>query len=149
VSYLADQLRSAHPALAARQAGALSRFRQEARRWSREPVRRPALLAATARTAAALIPAITGTDLSSAASAISAVGTGAAARLRLSSLPQRPATLAYHHFWLLDDLPPHLAEPLTGELTGPVRWVLRNMFSGGYNRRAHLMWVGGGSGPAV
>ena len=28
-------------------------------------------------------------------------------------------------------------------------WVLRNGFSGAYNRAAYLMWIGGGNGPAV
>ena len=28
-------------------------------------------------------------------------------------------------------------------------WILRNGFSGAYNRSSYLMWVGGGTGPAV
>ncbi len=60
-----------------------------------------------------------------------------------------PTRLAYRTFWLLDELPAELVEPLTRELSDLRLWLLRNLFSGGYNRRAHLMWVGGGSGPAL
>jgi hypothetical protein len=145
VGFLADQVRSARPELAHRQAGTLSRLRQEARRWSREPARRLALLAATERASAILTPSLMTAECPAATSA-----SQAPAPFRLSVLlAQRPTALAYRHYWLLDDLPPHLVEPLTRELTGPVRWALRNVFSGGYNRRAFLMWNGGGSGPAL
>ena len=38
---------------------------------------------------------------------------------------------------------------LTARTPRAVMWVLRNGFSGAYNRSAYLMWVGGGTGPAV
>jgi hypothetical protein len=145
VGYLADQLRTANPALAARQAGTLSRLRKEARRWSREPARRAAMLAASEHAADVLAPSLMTADRPAATS-----GPWPQAPFRLRAvLTQRPTALAFRHYWLLDDLPPHLAEPLHRELTGPARWLLRNVFSGGYNRRAFLMWVGGGSGPAL
>ena len=47
------------------------------------------------------------------------------------------------------DLPPAAAATVVGRYRGSVRWVLRNVLSGGYNRRAYLMWFGGGTGPAL
>ncbi len=52
-------------------------------------------------------------------------------------------------FWLLDDLEPRQAAQLTARTPRAVMWILRNGFSGAYNRSAYLMWVGGGTGPAV
>jgi len=141
--YLVDQLRGAEPELADRCAGTLSRFRHEARRWSRDPGRRPDLLAATEQSVTALAPSV-------AAGRAVPVDPGAGTPTRLLDLAvRRPTTLAYHHFWLLDSLPARLADAVTAEFTGPARWVLRNALSGGYNRRAHLMWFGGGTGPAI
>ncbi len=60
-----------------------------------------------------------------------------------------PTRLARRTFWLLDDLEPRQAELLTARTPRVVMWILRNGFSGAYNRSAYLMWVGGGTGPAV
>ncbi len=58
-----------------------------------------------------------------------------------------PTRLARRTFWLLDDLDPVTAGLLVRDLPRPVMWVLRNGFSGPYNRASYLMWVGGGTGP--
>lgn len=143
VGYLVDQLRDAEPELADRCAGTLSRFRHEARRWSREPGRRSDLLAATEHSVTALAPSVAG-------GRTLPVGPGGSLPTRLLDLAaRRPTTLAYRHFWLLDGLPPQQAEAVAREFTAATRWVLRNVLSGGYNRRAYLMWIGGGSGPAI
>ena len=60
-----------------------------------------------------------------------------------------PTRLARRTFWLLDDLDLRRAELLTERTPRSVMWILRNGFSGAYNRSAYLMWVGGGTGPAV
>lgn len=62
---------------------------------------------------------------------------------------RRPASVAHEVFWLVDELDPVLAARVVGRYSRPARWALRNLFSGGYNRAAHLMWVGGGDGPAL
>ena len=62
---------------------------------------------------------------------------------------RRPALLAHEVFWLVDELDPVLAARVVSRYSRPARWALRNLFSGGYNRSAHLMWVGGGDGPAL
>ena len=63
--------------------------------------------------------------------------------------PSGPTTRARRLFWLLDDADAHLAGLVLARTPRAVLWVLRNGFSGGYNRAAYLMWVGGGTGPAV
>ena len=63
--------------------------------------------------------------------------------------PVGPAARARRLFWLLDDADPYLAGLVLARTPRAVLWVLRNGFSGGYNRAAYLMWVGGGTGPAV
>ncbi len=60
-----------------------------------------------------------------------------------------PTARARRLFWLLDDAEPQLANLVLARTPRAVLWVLRNGFSGGYNRVAYLMWVGGGTGPAV
>lgn len=62
---------------------------------------------------------------------------------------RRPAAVAHEVFWLVDELDPTLAGRVVDRHSRPARWAMRNVFSGGYNRSAHLMWVGGGDGPAV
>lgn len=147
---------------------ALSRLRHEARQWSRDPRRRPAMLAAAASAALLGSPAREGArpdrptpdtvaldacrDPGGASTTDGAGDPAARMRpvLRVLDLPRRhPTTVAYRYFWLLDELPPEKAERVTREYSRSTRWVLRNLFSGGYNRRAHLMWIGGGSGPAT
>ena len=60
-----------------------------------------------------------------------------------------PTRLARRTFWLLDELDPARAALLLHRTPSAVMWVLRNGFSGAYNRSAYLMWVGGGTGPVV
>ena len=60
-----------------------------------------------------------------------------------------PTAVARRVFWLLDSLDEERADVLLRG-TRPYRlWILRNGFSGGYNRSSFLMWVGGGSGPSL
>ena len=63
---------------------------------------------------------------------------------------RRPtATLARELFWLLDELDAASAAVLLADVPPLRMWVLRNGFSGGYNRGSYLMWVGGGLGVPV
>ncbi len=62
---------------------------------------------------------------------------------------ENPTRLARRLFWLLDDLDAAQAELLLQRTPAAGMWILRNGFSGGYNRSSYLMWVGGGTGPAV
>ncbi|TKV56973.1 hypothetical protein FDO65_19310 [Nakamurella flava] len=62
---------------------------------------------------------------------------------------RRPASVAHETFWLVDELDPALAARIVGRHSRTARWAMRNLFSGGYNRSTHLMWVGGGDGPAI
>lgn len=143
LAFLVDQLRQADAELANRHSVALSRLRHEARLWSRDPGRREDLRGASRIAAAAL------TEMLSRAADPGPEAAGPPP-VRLRDLPgRRPTVLAYRYFWLLDGVPPQLAAGVTDEVTRPARWVLRNVLSGGYNRRAYLMWVGGGAGPAV
>ena len=52
-------------------------------------------------------------------------------------------------FWLLDELDAGLTDLLLQRTPRAEMWILRNGFSGAYNRSAYLMWVGGGTGPAL
>lgn len=155
VGFLVEQVRQADADLATRQSVGLSRLRHESRLWSRDPVRRASLRAAAEVVAAALAEPVTRLSAPPPVSAAAPAATDddptpAGPTVRLRELPaRRPAALAYRYFWLLDGLPPHLAGGVTQGFTGPARWALRNVLSGGYNRRAYLMWVGGGSGPAL
>jgi hypothetical protein len=72
-----------------------------------------------------------------------------AAVARATPRPRRPTALAREVFWLLDELDGGRAAMLLARMN-PLRvWVLRNGFSGAYNRGSYLMWVGGGLGPRV
>lgn len=146
IGFLVDQIRLADADLADRQAGPLSRLRHESRCWSREPARRAPLRAAVRQAAAGL-----STSRGTVRGPLAEPGRpDPAGRVRLRALPTRhPTALAYRYFWLLDELPADSAAAVVEQFTGPVRWVLRNVLSGGYNRRAYLMWFGGGTGPAL
>ena len=60
-----------------------------------------------------------------------------------------PTRLARRTFWLLDELDARQAGLLLQHTPRAAMWILRNGFSGAYNRGAYLMWVGGGTGPAI
>ncbi len=62
---------------------------------------------------------------------------------------QRPTALARELFWLLDGLDADSAAVLLAGVPPLRMWVLRNGFSGAYNRGSYLMWVGGGLGVPV
>ena len=62
---------------------------------------------------------------------------------------RRPTTLARELFWLLDELDPASTAALLADVPPLKMWVLRNGFSGAYNRGSYLMWVGGGLGVPV
>jgi hypothetical protein len=146
VGFLVEQARPAGDDPPGRHSVALSRLRHESRLWSRDPLRRADLRAAVEVAAAAVdssraaVRAGCGSEPTSTDRTV----------VRLRDLPaRRPTAAAYRYFWLLDELPSHLAQDVTTGFSGPARWALRNGLSGGYNRRAHLMWIGGGSGPAL
>ena len=67
----------------------------------------------------------------------------------VGSVGMVPTKRAHQLFWLLDGLDPALAAHLLQGTRRSTLWVLRNGFSGAYNRSAYLMWNGGGTGPAV
>lgn len=155
VGFLVDQARSDGDA-PGRFPVALSRLGHESRLWARDPLRRPQVRAAAEAAELAVaaawagLPADGPADGPPAGSPATSPPPDGSTGVSLGALPgRRPTALAYRYFWLLDDLPPHLAPEVTTEFTGPARWALRNVLSGGYNRRAYLMWFGGGSGPAV
>ena len=62
---------------------------------------------------------------------------------------RRPTVLARRLFWLLDELDAAQRAALLDRTPRAAMWVLRNGFSGAYNRSSYLMWTGGGNGPAV
>ncbi|WP_420120339.1 hypothetical protein [Nakamurella sp.] len=147
IAFLVEQARSAEGG-PGRYPVALSRLGHEARLWARDPMRRPQVRSA-ARAAVLAWAAAGGSAAGTGTGPETGDGTGAA-RIPLRSLPaHRPTSLAYRYFWLLDDLSPDRVRDVTAPYSGPARWVLRNVLSGGYNRRAYLRWFGGGSGPAV
>lgn len=148
VGFLVERARHFDGGPGSRPSATLSRLAHEARRWSCDPDRRAAMSAAVENATDALAgttsparpPIDPGRDRATADGSV----------VRLRDLPaRRPTELAFHYFWLSDDLPPDLADELATGFSRPARWVLRNVLSGGYNRRAYLMWHGGGSGPAV
>ena len=50
---------------------------------------------------------------------------------------------------MLDELDPASTAALLADIPPLRMWVLRNGFSGAYNRGSYLMWVGGGLGVPV
>jgi hypothetical protein len=76
-------------------------------------------------------------------------GIGSTAAAGLLAARMTPTKRAHLLFWLLDDHDPAQAAHLLQGTRRSTLWVLRNGFSGAYNRSAFLMWTGGGTGPAV
>ena len=68
---------------------------------------------------------------------------------RRSRESRMPTAVARRLFWLLDSLDEERAALLLRGTRPYRQWILRNGFSGGYNRSSYLMWVGGGSGPVI
>lgn len=150
ITFLVEQARSGGDG-PGRYPVALSRLGHEARAWARDPLRRPQVRAAAQAAAPAWAASRSGFGPEPAAETGARSGSGPRPdRVSLRSLPgRRPTALAYRYFWLLDNLAPDRVPAVTEPYSGPARWVLRNVLSGGYNRRAYLMWFGGGSGPTV
>ena len=123
--------------------------RNSARQWRSDPRRRVEVLSAVRELFAVLSPVLD-QDAELAPLIDDVVGAAVAAQPPgRKAWVVAPTKLARRTFWLLDDLDSRRADLLTERTPRSVMWILRNGFSGGYNRSAYLMWVGGGTGPAV
>jgi Hemerythrin HHE cation binding domain len=145
----ADQVRGDHLAAAAQCAGLVT----AAEWWARVGDAEHRLLVLDAvREVAAVLAAVFERDGDVTAVALgaltsqdwAAIDRGVVRRRR-----RRPTTLARELFWFLDELDPASAAVLLAGVPPLRMWVLRNGFSGGYNRGSYLMWVGGGLGVPV
>jgi Hemerythrin HHE cation binding domain len=117
--------------------------------WKRAPITRTAACTAVRGLAVALEPVV-GQDTETIPLACAMLPEDAGAEVeRAEPRPVGPTKIARRLFWLLDDLPPAQADLLLAPTPTWRLWVLRNGFSGAYNRAAYLMWIGGGNGPAV
>ena len=97
-----------------------------------------------------VLPAVFGPETDATPLALAALTTHDwAAVERGTARRRRPTALARELFWLLDELEPASAAVLLAGVPPLRMWVLRNGFSGGYNRGSYLMWVGGGLGVPV
>jgi hypothetical protein len=142
---LADRAAQAH----ARIAEPIAVLRDAALTWKRAPITRMAAHTKVRDLAVALEP-VAGQDAETVplACAMLLVGAGTEIEKALAH-PVGPTKVARRLFWLLDDLPAAQAALLLAPTPSWMMWVLRNGFSGAYNRAAYLMWIGGGNGPAV
>ncbi|MET0967077.1 MAG: hemerythrin domain-containing protein [Nakamurella sp.] len=142
---LADRAAKAHAGLA----GSIESARQAALTWKRAPVTRTAARTALRDLTIALEP-VAGQDAETVPLACAMLPDDALSRIdHAHPRPVGPTKVARRLFWLLDDLPPAQAQQLLAPTPRWMLWVLRNGFSGAYNRAAYLMWIGGGNGPAV
>jgi hypothetical protein len=127
----------------------IAAMRNASLEWSADPTRRLHLLSAVRELLAALAPVLDqDSTLAPVIDDVLDVGP-TVAQWRTAAWFGAPTRLARRTFWLLDDLEPRQAVLLTARTPRAVMWILRNGFSGAYNRSAYLMWVGGGTGPAV
>lgn len=142
---LADRTRVSHAELVEPSRA----LRREVRRWSSLPASRPDVLEAVTRLDARLAPVLS-QDAELVPLACSALSSREWTEID-RHLPAKgsPTRRARRMFWLLDDLDPSLAALLLQRTPRAEMWILRNGFSGAYNRSAYLMWVGGGTGPAL
>jgi len=142
---LADRAARAHAEISE----PIAALRHAALTWKRAPITRPAGRTAVRDLAFALEP-VAGQDAETVPLACAMLPHDAAAEIEQAlPRPVGPTKVARQLFWLLDDLPPAQAEQLLFTTPSWMMWVLRNGFSGAYNRAAYLMWIGGGNGPAV
>jgi hypothetical protein len=142
---LADGAAQAHASLGE----PIAVLRLAAQSWKRAPITRIAARTAIRELAAALEPAA-GQDAETVPLACAMIPEDAWAQINEAApRPVGPTKVARRLFWLLDDLPPAQAQLLLAPTPTWMLWVLRNGFSGAYNRAAYLMWLGGGNGPAV
>ena len=124
-------------------------LRQAALTWKRAPITRTTALAKFRDLAIALEP-VAGQDAETVPLACAMLPDGAGTAIdHAQPRPVGPTRVARRLFWLLDDLPAAQAQQLLAPTPSWMMWVLRNGFSGAYNRAAYLMWIGGGNGPAV
>lgn len=117
--------------------------------WRDDPLRRLDLLSVVREVAAVLAP-VMDQDVELAPlidEVLGAEPAGPSAGVRTWVVA--PTRLAKRTFWLLDDLDAERADLLTERTPRALMWILRNGFSGAYNRSSYLMWTGGGTGPAV
>jgi hypothetical protein len=130
-------------------AGPIGAMRNASLEWRADPERRLTLLSAVRELLVAL-PPVLDEDYALAPVIDDALRAGSSAvQQRTAAWWVAPTRQARRMFWLLDDLEPRQAAQLTARTPRAVMWILRNGFSGAYNRSAYLMWVGGGTGPAV
>jgi hypothetical protein len=143
---LADRVRSAHDELVP----AMVMVRNATQGWSRSPIARGTVLSAVRELNGRIAPVFDQDAelLPLACAALPSIPTAAAAAERRGRLAN-PTRLARRTFWLLDDLDARQAALLLQRMPPAGMWILRNGFSGGYNRSSYLMWVGGGTGPAL
>ena len=143
----ADQVRGDHLAAAAQCAGLVT----AAERWARVGDAEHRLLVLDAvREVAAVLATVFDRDGDVTAVALGALTSRDRAAIDRGVVRRRrPTALARELFWLLDELDAASAAVLLADVPPLRMWVLRNGFSGGYNRGSYLMWVGGGLGVPV
>lgn len=141
---LADRTARAHAGLAE----PIAALRRSALTWKRAPITRSEARTAARELASALEPVV-GQDSETVPLACAMLPDGWTDAYDERPRLVNPTRVARRLFWLLDDLPSGQAAQLLAPTPGWTLWVLRNGFSGAYNRAAYLMWIGGGNGPAV
>lgn len=145
---LADRVRSSHDELVP----ATVMVRNATQGWSRSATARGSVLSAVRELNRRIGPVIDQDAelLPLALETLVAVPAGPAeVEPRRAPRLTSPTRLARRTFWLLDGLDARQAALLLQRMPPAGMWILRNGFSGGYNRSSYLMWVGGGTGPAV
>lgn len=115
--------------------------------WRDHPGRRLTVLSVVRELESALRPVLD-QDAELAGQIDDVLGFGPATEQR-TSWSGAPTRIARRTFWLLDELDPRQAAVLARRTPRAAMWILRNGFSGAYNRSSYLMWTGGGTGPAV
>ncbi len=146
---LADRVRSAHDELVP----AAVMVRNATLGWTRSAIERGTVHSAVRELNGRIGPIFDlDAELLPLACATRTADTGAGAAAEIERRVPRltsPTRLARRTFWLLDGLDSRQAAQLLQRMPPAGMWILRNGFSGGYNRSSYLMWVGGGTGPAV
>ena len=144
---VADRVRGDHRAAAAECAAMVTAAEQWAMVGDAE---HRLLLRDAVREVAAVLPAVFERDGDVTALALGALTSQDWAVIELGATRRRrPTALARELFWLLDELDAASATALLAGVPPLRMWVLRNGFSGAYNRGSYLMWVGGGMGVPV
>ncbi len=145
LSDVADRVRVSHADLVEPSRA----LRRTVQRWTFDPASRPDVLDAVMEFDARLDPVL-GQDAELVPPACSALSSREWTEID-RHLPAKggPTRRARRMFWLLDELDAGLTDLLLERTPRAEMWILRNGFSGAYNRSAYLMWVGGGTGPAL